>query len=176
VVASTVRKWVQQYPAEQIQQGITDTLNKLKAGDMIKNGGGYLQKMVSTTDLVETAGKKLKQENLSKKKAEARAAKLEEMKALQAQLNERLREKTDEACRAVFEKHPNAKENAFETAKKRRGSGYKADLNNAENMANPAFRAIFKMIVQERFPEQFAGVVDLKKEVSKVRSAISRLK
>jgi len=176
VVASTVRKWVQQYPAEQIQQGITYTLNKLKAGDKIKNVGGYLQKMVSTTDLVETAGKKLKQENLSKKKAEARAAKLEEMKALQAQLNERLREKTDEACRAVFEKHPDAKENAFETAKKRRGSGYKADLTNAENMANPAFRAIFKMIVQERFPEQFAGVADLKKELSKVRSAVSRLK
>jgi hypothetical protein len=32
------------------------------------------------------------------------------------------------------------------------------------------------MIVQERYPEQFAGVADLKKEVSKVRSAISRLK
>ncbi|WP_020569763.1 replication initiation protein [Neolewinella persica] len=176
VVASTVRKWVQQYPPAQIQQGITYTLNKLKAGDKIKNVGGYLQKMVSTSDLVDTAGKKLQEEKAAKKKAEERAAKREEMRALETRLNETLREKTDEACRAVFEKHPDAKENAFETAKKRRGSSYKADLTNAENMANPAFRAIFKLIVQERFPEQFAGVADLKKEVSKVRSAISRLK
>ena len=138
--------------------------------------GGYLLKMVSTTDLVDTAGKKLQEEKAAQKKAEERAAKVEEMRALEARLNETLREKTDEACRAVFEKHPDAKENAFETAKKRRGSGYKANLTNAENMANPAFRAIFKLIVQERFPEQFAGVADLKKEVSKVRSAISRLK
>lgn len=83
---------------------------------------------------------------------------------------------TDEACRAVFEKHPDAKENAFVTAKKRRGSGSKADLSNAKSMENPAFRAIFKLIVQERFSAEFAGVVDLKKEVSKVRAAVSRLK
>ena len=82
----------------------------------------------------------------------------------------------DEAYRAVFEKFPDTKENAFETAKKRRGSGYKADLTNTENMANSAFRVIFKMAVQERYLEQFAGVADLKKEVSKVRSAVSRLK
>lgn len=176
VVASTVRKWVQQYPMEQIQQGITYTLNKLKAGDKIKNVGGYLQKMVSTTDLVDTAGKKLQEEKVAKKKAEERAAKREELKALETRLNEQLREKTDEACRAVFQKNPDAKENAFETTKKRRGSGYKADLSNAENMSNPTFRAIFKLIVQERFPNQFAGVADLKKEVSKVRGAISRLK
>ena len=176
VVASTVRKWVQQYPAEQIQQGITYTLDKMKAGDKIKSVGSYLQKMVSTTDLVDTAVKKLQEEKAAKQKADERAAKVQEMRDLENRLNVRLREKTDEACRAVFEKHPAAKENAFETAKKRRGSGYKADLTNAENMSNSSFRAIFKMIVQERFPEQFAGVADLKKEVSKVRSAISRLK
>lgn len=176
VVASTVRKWVQQYPPDQIQQGITYTLNKLKAGDKIKNVGGYLQKMVSTTDLVDIAGKKMKQEHLAKHKAEERALKLQEMKALKTRLNERLREKTDEACRTVFEKHPKAKEDAFATAKKRRASGYDAALSNAENMNIPSFRAIFKLIVQERFPEEFVGVADLKKEVSKVRSAISRLK
>jgi plasmid replication initiation protein len=153
VVASTVRKWVQQYPADQIQQGISYTLNKIKAGDKIKNVGGYLQKMVSTTDLVDTAGKKLQEEKAAKQKADDRAAKVEEMRSLENRLNVRLREKTDEACRAVFEKHPDAKENAFETAKKRRGSGYKADLTNAENMSNSSFRAIFKMIVQERYPE-----------------------
>jgi plasmid replication initiation protein len=176
VVASTVRKWVEQYPAVQIQQGISYTLNKMKAGDKIKNVGGYLQKMVSTTDLIDTAGKKLQEEKAAKQKADERSAKVEKMRGLENRLNVRLRENTDEACRAVFEKNPDAKENAFETAKKRRGSGYKADLTNAENMSNSSFRAIFKMIVQERYPEQFAGVADLKKEVSKVRSAISRLK
>ena len=176
VTASTVRKWVQQYPADQIQQGITYTLNRIKTGDKIKNVGGYLQKMVSTTELTEVAGKKLKQENLAKEKAKARKAKLEDMRTLEANLNEQLQDKTDKACRSVFDKHPEAKENAFATAKKRRGSGYKANLSNADNMANPAFRAIFKRIVQDRYPEQFAGVEDLKKEVSKVRSAISRLK
>ncbi|MFT6721247.1 MAG: plasmid replication initiation protein, partial [Bdellovibrionota bacterium] len=86
VVASTVRKWVQQYPAEQIQQGITYTLNKMKAGDKIKSVGGYLQKMVSTTDLVDTAGKKLQEEKAAKQKADERAAKVQEMRDLENRL------------------------------------------------------------------------------------------
>jgi hypothetical protein len=40
----------------------------MKAGDKIKNVGGYLQKMVFTTNLVGTAGKKLQEEKEAKQK------------------------------------------------------------------------------------------------------------
>jgi hypothetical protein len=80
---------------------------------------------------------------------------------LKTNLGRQLRAKTDKVYLAVFDKNHSSKLNAYEMVKKRRDSGYKANLTNAENMTNPAFRSTFKLIVQERFSEQFAGVADI---------------
>jgi hypothetical protein len=109
-------------------------------------------------------------------KGAEREGKLKSAQAQETQLTAKLEEATDQACRTIFNQHPGAKANAFAEATNHPASGYKANRSIAENMATPKFRRVFKKIVQERYPEQFARVADLKKEVSKVRSAISRLK
>jgi plasmid replication initiation protein len=48
-----VKKWVQELPIEQIENGITYTINYVNAGNEIKNIGGFLNTMVYTPNLFD---------------------------------------------------------------------------------------------------------------------------
>lgn len=176
VEESTVEKWVAGYSEEQIQYGINYTLAQLRAGKRIDNVGGYLHTMI-TTDALMTARKveAKKQANLEAK-ARKRKQELATVEAETEQLNQRLREKVEFTVRNIFDRHPEAKIDAFETARKRRNSGYRSDRTNAENMEDPLFRATFVSIVRSRFVDEFREVEELERWATKLRAKRSRLK
>jgi hypothetical protein len=83
---------------------------------------------------------------------------------------------TDKACRTVFQKHKGAKASAFEAAKQQKGSGYRANRSIAENMGNERFRKVFKRIVEQQYPEEFVGVVELRQVIAEAQQLIIQLK
>jgi hypothetical protein len=100
---------------------------------------------------------------------------LKKARALETQLQTRLREQTEEICRAVFLKHAGAKATAFKEATNRTNAGYQANRSIAENMANNRFRAAFIRIVQEQYPAAFKEVEQLEQEILRVQQLIRRL-
>ncbi len=176
VEESIVKKWVSNYPEDQIQYGINYTLTQLKAGKKIENVGGYLHTMV-TTDALMTAQKaeEKKQANLEAK-ARKRKKDLAKVEEEIEQLNQRLRQKVEFTVRNIFDRYPEAKLNVFETTKKRRNSGYRSNQTNAENMEDPLFRATFVSIVRNRFVDEFREVEELERWARKLRGKKSRLK
>ena len=51
---STLQKWFDSLPKEQVKLGIEYVLNRIKEGDSIKNVGGYINNMVTNPSLFET--------------------------------------------------------------------------------------------------------------------------
>jgi len=170
-----VRRWVKTYPEEQIQYGINYTLNQLKSGKQIENIGGYLHTMVSTDNLVNARAADEKKRRQARKKEEERKRKLAQVEEKYNEIHQQLIAKTEEVIRGIFDRNPAAKANAFAKAAKRRGSGYKKSRSNAENMADPMFRAIFRGFVKQAHPEHFKGLKTLEDWSKKLRGQMSRL-
>lgn len=53
ISGATILEWIRNYPSEQIYLGINYVLNEVKSGKSTQNIGGYINKMVRTTSLVE---------------------------------------------------------------------------------------------------------------------------
>lgn len=73
IAKSTVTKWVNELPFEQIEIGVEYVLNKLQAGERINNIGGYLTNMVNSPSLFEVRKQELddkKQRKAEKQKAD----------------------------------------------------------------------------------------------------------
>lgn len=67
IAKTTVTKWVNELPFEQIEIGVEYVLNKLQTGERINNIGGYLNNMVNSPSLFEVR----KQELNDKKKKQS---------------------------------------------------------------------------------------------------------
>ena len=50
---TTLNKWLDDFPLEQINLGIDYVIQKLNEGEKVKNIGGYMNNMVKTTSLIE---------------------------------------------------------------------------------------------------------------------------
>ena len=172
----TVRRWVKQYPEDQIQYGISYTLNQLKAGKKIDNIGGYLNTMVATDKLVAARDAEDIGRQAAKKKADTRRKKLTQVDAKLAEVEQQIADKTEDLVHGVFDRHPEARRNAFKRATAKRGSGYDAGRSNEENMADPAFRAVFIGFVKQAYPTHFTALQTLEDWARKLRSQRSRLK
>lgn len=176
VEESVVRKWVAAYPEDQIQYGINYTLAQLKAGKKIENVGGYLHTMITTDALMTARKAEEKKREMAEAKERKRKKELAQVEEETEQLAQRIREKVESTIRGIFDRHPEAKVEAFETARKRRNSGYRADRTKAENMQDALFRATFVTIVRKRYPEHFAEVAELEGWAKKLRGKKTRLK
>ncbi|WP_169435087.1 replication initiation protein [Neolewinella persica] len=171
-----VRRWVKAYSEEQIQYGINYTLNQLKSGKDIQNIGGYLHTMVSTDNLVAARAAEEAKRKQARKKADKRRKELAQVEKKYEEINSQLVEKTEEVIRGIFDRFPDAKGNAFAKASKKRGSGYRSDRSNAENMADPIFRAVFRGMVRKNYPEHFAALKTLEDWAKKLRGQMGRLR
>jgi len=173
---AAVKKWVDKHPEDQIQYAINYTLAQVKAGKKIDNVGGYLHKMITTDALMTTR----KAEEKKRRAAEVRKQKKQkQLAAIEGQyweVEQNIRLKKEDVIRGIFDRHPSAKLEAFETAKKRRHGGYDPKRTNAENMVDGLFRATFISIIRKRYPEHFAEVNELEKWAGKLRAKLNRLK
>jgi plasmid replication initiation protein len=172
----TMRKWVSQFSEEQILYGINYTLNQLKAGKDIQNVGGYLHTMVSTDNLVAARAAEEEEHRRTRKKEDKRRREMAQVEKKYEEIHQQLVDKTEELMRDVFDRYPGVKADAFTKASKKRGSGYKADKNNEENMANPIFRSLFRTNVKQRHPEHFASLKTLEDWCKRLRGQMARLK
>jgi plasmid replication initiation protein len=175
VEEANVRKWVRTYPEEQIIAGINYTYQQLRDGKDIKNIGGYLQTMVAMDTLMAKANAEADKKQLAADKAAGKKAELEALKVEYAKVQAELSAKTDDIIRGIFDRHPEAKQGAFNLATRKRGSGYDKDKTAAENMTNPVFRAIFRSNVRQHHPEHFGALAELEQRSKALRGKISRL-
>lgn len=175
VEEKTVRKWVRTFPEDQILAGINYTYQQLREGKEIANVGGYLNTMVAMDSLAAKANAEADKKQLAADKAAKRKQELAVLKEEYAQVQAELIAKTDEIIRGIFDRHPNAKQGAYDKASRKRGSGYDKAKSAAENMANPVFRAVFRTNVREHFPEYFGPLRELEQRGKRLRGKISRL-
>ena len=62
ITKSTLNKWIEELPMEQIQLGIEYVLQKIQSGESIKNIGGYLNTVVRNPSLLEEKKAKIEDE------------------------------------------------------------------------------------------------------------------
>lgn len=76
ISGATILEWIKNYPIEQIYLGINYVLNELRSGKATQNIGGYINKMVRTTSLIEQS--RAENEKKTKKKSQQDQIKLKE--------------------------------------------------------------------------------------------------
>lgn len=152
-----VENWVSKYPETQIRQGVTYTLNQLKAGVEIENIGGYLQSMVKQTilfDVHQEKATKRKKQKEEVKEATAKKAKLQ--KELLKVYDEQER-KESEIILAICDKNKNAKSSAMEQVSMNpiARDQYDANLSDTENLQNRVVRISFINAIKKQYPNEF---------------------
>lgn len=70
VTKTTLQKWLNEFPFEQVKLGIDYVLERIKDGESIKNVGGYINNMVTTPSLFD-AQQMLEKEKIDKQKIAA---------------------------------------------------------------------------------------------------------
>ena len=88
----TLKTWFEEVPHEQVSLGITYVLDRIKAGEQIKNVAGYMRNMVYTPSLFEVAQEDKKEQERKRKAKEkkeqerAREAEIEGQKKIAGDL------------------------------------------------------------------------------------------
>ena len=176
VEEAAILRWLKHYSVGDIQYAIDYTFKQIRLGKKIENIGGYVHTMITTDTLKKIRRTEEKKQAAAADKARKRAEELARVEAEAEQLDRRIRQKLEDTVRGVFDRHPEAKADIFATAQKRRNSGYRAELSNAENMQDALFRATFISLVRKRFAEHFAEVEQLEAWAKKLRGKRIRLK
>ncbi len=92
ITKSTLKTWFEEVPHEQVSLGINYVLERIKAGEQIKNVAGYMRNMVYTPSLFEVAQEDKKEQERKRKAKEkkeqerAKEAEIEEQKKITNQL------------------------------------------------------------------------------------------
>ncbi len=154
---NTVVKWVENYPQNQIRQGIIYTLNQIKAGVEIENIAGYLQSMVRQPILFD-----IHQEKATKRKKQK--AKAQDVAAMKAKLEEELLAVYDEQeakesaiIVSICKTHKKAKAQAMEQVSMNpiARDQYDASLSDTENLQNRVVRISFINAIKKTYPKEF---------------------
>lgn len=153
-----VRTWLHQSSEEQVRMAITHTIKQLKQGAAIKNIGGYLQKMVSTSlplpfDEVTPVVQETKRQTDGQKKAQ-----LEKQLAREQQLAALAEEKFSRALHELT-LHPDWQPAVVNHMKAGLfGKFYKDTISLLDNLKNPAVLGPFFQIIERLNPEVFKGL------------------
>lgn len=174
-----MEQWVNSLPPEQIQRGITYTLQQLAQGKVIANIGGYLQRMVRMKDLVdptkekqEKQKKQQQQRNIEDEKRRQQKASLEEEHRL---VYQQLVKEEGEIIRAIFAEDPDIREKVIEVVKSKPMSLYDSTLSVEENLKKPFFLASFKSTVRNMYPERFTSLEPYEAQGKALKMQMQRL-
>ncbi len=159
ISAATLKKWLQDYPEEQVVNGVQYTLNRLEKGESIPNVGGYLNKMVQQTRLFDVAANSKEKAVTKKKAVKERKEKKAELEAIEKKLRTELYEQELAIIKKLFKADAEAKDAAFLAAKTARMSGYDYSLTDEENYkTKPSFRSAVHNKMKKLYPEKFKAV------------------
>ncbi|WP_170139481.1 replication initiation protein [Larkinella arboricola] len=153
VSRQVLQEWLTLYPEEQVRIAIRHTLKQISQGIVIKNVGGYLQKMVTTSLPLSFEAPPAKTADEKKQKE------LEKARKAQQQQEERLAEQT----RAQFQRavqmlreHPEWVQRVEEHLQTGLfGHFYRKERDLAENLQNPALVGPFFQIMTTLMPTIF---------------------
>lgn len=137
VTKNSIYAWLNEFPSEQVALGINYVLDKVKAGEKIKNIGGYINQMVRTPTLFELA-----KEEQVKKEANHRTA-------LNAEQNKKQI--------IELEKQKNQFSNEYTAAK---NVFYAQTINENDNL----YREILNFLNQENSKEKAPLVITMSYE------------
>lgn len=132
--------------------------------------------MVSTDNLVTARAAEEQLRKQARKKEEERRKKFAQVEEKYEEIYQQYLEKEEELIRGILDRNPDAAKNAFARAAAKRGSGFKATRSNAENMADPVFRAVFRGFIRKAYSDQFTALKTLDDWVKKLRGQMGRLK
>lgn len=159
----TVQKWIDQYPIEQIEKGISYGLKQIKKGK-VKNPGAYLQKIVATVEIVDSEetnriGKQIGVRKLTNQKDDQLSVDIDT-----------LRRQSFEISLSDFHNLIKEKEEALGTVlgKLRQGmfgNYYKDQLSLSQNLANPSLSALLVDIARNLYPEYFGDDLYLEEQI-----------
>lgn len=100
---STIKSWLEELPLEQVQMGIDYVLEKIKAGDSIKNIGGYINNMVRTPSLFELKQEQQQQQKQHRIEQHKQQVKAQEEQNFEKQKNDLLNMYTQAKISKVIE-------------------------------------------------------------------------
>lgn len=177
ITKATLKKWLKDYPKQQVENGIQYTLNKLNKGNKIPNVGGYLNTMVAQTSLFDSVEEKKQKQAAKAKKSKTQAAKREELEHTKRQLEKERHEKELEIIETILEEMPEARNIALEKVKSGIMARYYDDSKSfEENSENPFFLSAFRGAVKKEFAPQFEEVEkEYEPKIRGVKGAIARL-
>lgn len=177
ITKPTLKKWLKDYPKQQVENGIQYTLNKLSKGDKIPNVGGYLNTMVTQTSLFDTVEDKKQKQAAKAKKSKAQADKKEELEITKKQLEIERHEKEVIIIEKILEEFPEVKDIALEKIKSGIMARYHDEFKSfEENCENQFFLSAFRGAVKKEFAPRFEAVQNkYESKIKAVRSAIMKL-
>ena len=159
----TVQKWIDQYPIEQIENGISYGLKQIKKGK-VKNPGAYLQKIVATVEIVDSEetnriGKQIGVRKLTNQKDDQLSVDIDTLRrqSFEKSLSDfhSLIQERGEALGTVLGK---LRQGMF-------GNYYKDKLSLAQNLANPSLSALLVDIARNSYPEYFGDDLYLEEQI-----------
>ncbi|MCP1386491.1 replication initiation protein [Runella salmonicolor] len=152
----TLQQWLSKYAYNDVKTGIVYTLNRIKAGEKIKNIPAYMAKMISTKGIIDPI--EVKRQNRTKIAAQQQQ-KANERVALEYEL-ENLRidhyEKQKLIVAEIFEQTPETRQQIIEGLKYSRDWDRKKD--DAENLNREHVQTLIFMKAMQKFPERFSVV------------------
>ena len=160
IKAETLKKWLTDFPENQVKAGIEYTLNRLEKGESIPNIGGYINKMVRQTTLLDPIQNKKKEAAARKQKVQANNNKKKELEALEKKLRQTLYEKEMKVIEKLFREYPDIKAEVFAAAKT--GSNIRSYDNTLTDDENYEQKRIFRGAVnnkaKELYPQNFKAI------------------
>lgn len=174
ITPPTLKRWLKEYPLQQINNGIQYTLNKLEKGDKIPNVGGYMTTMVAQTSLFDTAEDKKQQQIAKAKKAKEQAAKKADLEARKKQLEAEKYQETIKIIELILVEVPEAKDMGIEGVRNGMfGKYYAADKTLTENLENSFFKSAFFNVIKKEFKGRFEIVNNkFDKKIENVKRSI----
>lgn len=146
-----VKKWLEELPIEQIENGINYTINYVKAGNKVENKGGFLNTMVHTPNIYDKyEERKIKLKRTTKKQQETAQQieiRKEELKHIQAEL-ENERKALEER---LFKMHTTLYITLEEKIKS--SLFYEPKMTFEQNLQRDAIIGLRGSILQSMFPE-----------------------
>lgn len=146
-----VKKWVDELPIEQIENGITYTINYIQAGKKVDNIGGFLNSVIYTPNLYDKYEQKKTKLKRATKKQHENAQQIEnkriELQKIRVELENTLKTLEER----LFEHNTTLYTTIAEKIKS--SPYYEPKMTFEENLERDAIKGLRGSILQSMFPE-----------------------
>lgn len=152
-------EWMAEFGGEQVKQAVFYTRQKDAKGEIKRNPGGYLARMVKQKDLKIAVPKATKKQQNARKRAAEREQEIEQLREELEKLKRYKYEKEQAIVLNILEKNPLIAEEIFGQVKEMPGVAFDEDQEDMEIYhENPAFRFKVDRIIREKYGKKFKKI------------------